>query len=442
MRKRGFSSRVVLIAALCAPCAGPAAAELQEPAAYSEAPAAPRMTADSARPPSAPTAEAIDAVSREDGAAAGVALATRALAASRIAYGPRDPRTAVPLTNLAHAEQRAGNLAAALRDYRAAIDLSESSGGPRDDHLFEAWYGLAYAHQLAGQADAAAAAYRNALQLHRVNRGLFSTQQLDILHALALATRATGRADDADDLQKRRLDVAERVYGLGTPEVAKLYISVGRWFRNVGRTDDAIALHALAVQILETRSRDDPRLVDPLLELALSGGQRKRQMDQAPLPSSLRPASALSRAEKLIDARSQGTPAEHARTLIRLGDVHMVLGRRAPALRVYAKAAALLAATGEKPPFDEPAFIIFEVPRPEPIPGPGGYVLAEFTVDADGRIDDLRIVETRPASLPPSVAASLGDALRAARLRPRLQNGQAVEARGARYRLLVRGGSA
>jgi hypothetical protein len=63
----------------------------------------------------------------------------RIRAPEAVAYGPRDARTITPLINLAHSRQRAGEVAAALTDYRAAIELAEASGGPRDARLFEAW---------------------------------------------------------------------------------------------------------------------------------------------------------------------------------------------------------------------------------------------------------------------------------------------------------------
>lgn len=418
------------------------AAELREPVVSGEAAKRPSLLEDPHRPVTAPTAAAIEAITTEDGTAAAVQLAQKAWDASRLAYGAKDPRSFTPLVNLAHARQRAGDVGAALLDYRAAIALAEAAGGPRDPRLFEAWNGVAYAHLAAGQTDSAVEVYETALQLHRVNQGLYSEEQIGLLHALALAARASGKAEDADAWQLRRLDVGERLYGLGTQAVAQVYISVGRWFRAVGRVGDAISLHALAVEIIEKQSKDDPRLIEPLIELALSGSEYRRDVDQAPLPGSLQPAVALTRAEKLAETRTVGTPTERANALIRVGDVHMALARRDAALKVYAKAAAILTAAGEKLPFDEPIFLSFRPPQPAPIPGKGGFVLAEFSVDSRGKVSEVKIIETQPTALPTAVGASLSSALRSARLRPRIENGKTVEGKGLRYRLPVRGGSA
>jgi tetratricopeptide (TPR) repeat protein len=417
------------------------AGEIPEPAARGEVALAPQFVVDPSRPADAPTAEALSLIGAEDGAAAGVTIAAKAVSASRVAYGPKDPRVAVPIINLATARQRAGDAGGALGDYRTAIDTLEYAGGPRDPRLFDAWYGTGYAHLQAGHYDDAASALRTALQLHRINRGLYSAGQLDVLHALALAERARGRVEEADELEIRRMKVAERVYGVGTSDLARVYVSGGRWFRNVGRPYDALRLHSLAIQIYESKNKDDPRLIDPLVEAALAGNERRRDPDEPPLLGVPSPGAALARAERLVDARTDGTPAERAADLIRVGDAHFVLGRRDSAMKVYAKAITLLAATGARAPFDEPVFLKFDVPRPSPLQGPAGFALAEFRVDTKGQARDVGIVEQQPSGLPASVTHALVGALKEAKLRPRLVNGQPVESAGVRYRLPVRGGS-
>lgn len=417
------------------------AVEILEPAARAQPVPAPRFLDDPARPSDAPTADALASVSAEDGAAAGVALAAKAVSASRVAYGPQDARMAVPIINLAHARQRAGDVAGALRDYQAAIDLLEAQRGPRDDRLFEAWYGMGHAHYQAGQYAPAAAALETALQLHRINRGLFNIEQLDVLRSVAMAQRARGEAEEADQTQVRRMIVAERVHGLGTPQLADVYVSGGRWFRSVGRPYESLRLNALAILIYEKQSKDDPRLLEPLVQAALAGSERRPDPDEPQLVGVPSPGAALARAERLADARTAASPAERAADLIRIGDAHLVMGRRDAALKVYAKATTLLTVAGTRAPFDEPAFISFQPPRPDPLQGPDGFALAEFTVDRNGKARDVRIVEQQPPSLPATVTQALSRAIRDARLRPRLVDGKMVEASGVRYRLPVRGGS-
>lgn len=442
-----YSWTCLLGAALSIGSLWPAAAtELAEPQTLKDEVNAPPFRPDPTRPADAPTDTAIQSASAEDGAEAGLVLAVRALNSSRVAYGAKDSRTIVPLTNQANAKQRAGYAAAALVDYQTALELAEATGGPRDAHLFDAWYGIGYMHHAAGHDVHAAAAFATALQLHRVNQGLYSRAQLDVLHALALTSQGAGRTEDADEFQIRRIVMAQRLRDAapdtGDTVLTETYTSVGRWFRNTGRIDDAIRLHGLALGLVERRNgKQNPELIGPLLEVAATGGLRRREMDQASLPASWQPPIALARAERLADARKNVLPAEQAQTLIRIADVHMSQGRREPALRNYSRATQILAGLGQKAPFAEPAFLMFRPPQPAPVSGPGGFVVAEFDVSEEGRAKEIRIIETQPSNLPKSITSDLAVALRAARLRPVIRAGKPAASKGMRYRLPVRSDS-
>lgn len=423
-----------------------AAAELADPTTLGDEVIAPSFLPDPARLADAPTEVTIQSASAEDGAEAGLVLAARALNSSRVAYGAKDARTIIPLTNQANAKQRAGYEAAALVDYQAALELAEATGGPRNPQLFDAWYGIGYAQHADGNDIAAAAAFATALQLHRVNQGLYSREQLDVLHALALSSYGIGRIEEADEFQIRRIVMAQRLKDtlpdIGETVLVETYTSVGRWFRNTGRIDDAIRLHGLALGILERRNgKQNPELIVPLLEVAKTGGMRRREMDQSALPAAWQPPIALARAERLADAQKNVLPAEQAQTLIRIADVHMSQGRREPALRNYTRATQILAGMGQQAPFSEPAFLIFQPPQPAPVSGPGGFVVAEFDVSEEGRAKEIRIIEIQPANLPKSISGALTSALRAARLRPVIRAGKPAASKGSRYRLPVRSDS-
>jgi tetratricopeptide (TPR) repeat protein len=203
--------------------------ELEAPHLVFDRPAPPKITEDPARTPDAPTAAAIAAAVTESDAVGGRALAEKALASSRIAYGPNDVRTLIPLINLAVVKQATGDLSGALVDYKAAVTLGENTAGPRDPRLFSAWYGIGTTNLQAGRFDDALEALATSLQLHRINEGLYDEGQIEILHAIALAQGALTKREDAVEVEQRRVEVAERVYGLGTPALAPVYNSVGRW---------------------------------------------------------------------------------------------------------------------------------------------------------------------------------------------------------------------
>lgn len=403
------------------------------------------MEADPYRPEGAPPATAIEGISKEDGPAAAVKLAAKALKLSQLAHGAEDAKTIIPRINLAHAKQRAGEIGAALIEYQKCIEMAAADGGPRDARLTPAWTGFAYAHLLAGQFGPAQLAYEMALQLGRVNLGLNNLQQIDALHALAMAQRANGQLEQANESQIRRLETGESIFGLGSREVALLYVPIGRWFRDIGRVSDAIALHAQAVDILgkpvDTADSSEA-LIEALIEAAISGGARALNFDQPPLPRNARPHDALKRAEALVDNNKQMSAREKAHALLRIGDVHTTQSRRDGAKRAYDKAGSLLQAIGNEPPFSKPAFIYFVPPQTPSLPGKGGDIVASFTVNERGQVKQLRVVKRESITVPASVEQDFLKALRQARLRPRMVNGQAVETTDVRFRLSLRGESA
>lgn len=441
LRRASTGGWGLLLAAVCM-AASATPPELPAPPRELTTVAPPTLPQNPARPASAPTAQAMSSAQQQDGAQAALALAGRALADSRIAYGPEDGRLSVPLIQQAHLRQAAGDAAGALADYLRAVELAEAQGGPRDPRLYEAWYGMGYLHLAQGQVLPAQVAFANALQLHRLGRGLYSAGQLEVLQALAVATDASGDREDADEWQIRRVEVAERVYHDDPAQLAALYVSAGRWFREAGNSPNAIGLHAQAVQLLDNNGgREQAALFEPLLELALSGGLRRREIDQPSLSPGIQPATALARAERILSAQSAAPAAQQAAQWLRLGDVHITLGRDGPALEAYARAAELERTAGQPVTLVQPKFLQLAVPQAR-VAGSGGVLIAEFDVDAQGRVLKPRIVQRQPQNLPTSVDNALLQALRAARLRPAIRDGKPQSSQGLRYRLSVGGDSA
>ncbi len=433
---------VLITATLMVSQSALATVEIPGPAHFGEPPARPQMLADPHRPAGSPTYQAIELITDEDGPDAGLLLAQKALSGSQRAYGEQDARTIIPRLNVANAMQRTGRDAKSLIEYRKIIQMIEAAGGPRDARLVDAWNGVAFAHLDAGQFSGAQLAYEASLQLGRVNLGLNNVAQLDRLHALAIAQQASGAADDAHETQVRRLKAGEQIFGMDSPETANLYVSVGRWFRINGRISNAIALHSLAVGILDKDSEHEPELTEALIEAAISASKRPLEFDQAPLPRNARPRSALERAEALVTKDSALTAEARAAKLIRIADVHISQNRASSAIPIYQQAAQLLASVGKTAPYSAPAFIEFAPPFAAPVSGQGGDVVAEFTVSEKGDVEQMQILENLSIPVANATIQNLKRSLRSAILRPRIVNGAPMETRNVRFRLTIRGGSA
>lgn len=399
-----------------------------------------RLSIDVARPAGAPDAQLIELAGIQDDPDTALRVAIKAYNASVRAYGLKQPQRIVPLINLGVARLRAGAPLDAMRDFRSAIELASTVDSPRDPRLGEAYYGLGSAHFELGQWPAAIKAFEDGLQQQRVHSGLYSEGQIDFLRALALSNRALGKTRAADQWQERRIEVAERLFQTDAARMAWTYVDAGRWFRDGGRTEDAIALHARAVNVIEAgHGPNAPLLIGPLTDLAISGALRGSGPGLPPLLPRLNPIPTLDRARRLALADDGASASDRAGVLERVGDAHWTLGRRREALTLYARATGL-GPRSEKTSgfavFDRPAFLVFHPPTlVGNLARSQGYVLAEFDVDTQGRARDIEIVEGAPAYFSATLGPRLVAAIRVAKLRPRIVDGQPVATFGVRYRI-------
>ena len=415
--------------------------ELSAPGPEATPPQPPPMVPDPDHPADAPGAEAIERIGNEDGSAAGLKMAEKIFDTCRQRQTNPDTTCVLSLINRANAKQRNGAIPSALNDYREAMRLAEQAGGPRDLRLFHAWNGLAFLHLAAGQVESANDAYATALHLGRVNLGLYNTEQIHTLNAKSYAELALGLEEEALYSQMQRLDIAERAFGAGSIGAAQAYLSVGKWLRQLGRLDDAISMHALAVETLYRNGEQGPELIDALIEAALSGGERPVQFDQAPLPAYARPNVNLERATELLAMQPKMTDLQRASFEMRIGDAYLIVSKRESAIQHYQKAAALLKKNGGTPPFDSPAFIRFRPPAAPRQEGPGGFLIAQFSVTDRGGVKDINLPAPGSIDVSASIRSRLRRALRDAELRPKIVNGRFIPTNGAEFRLLVRGDS-
>lgn len=399
------------------------------------------MVSDPDRPPGIADAATLERIAQEDGPGAARQLAQKFHRLCQQQHDRQSARCLLSLINLANAKQRDGQIPAALNDYREAIRQAELDGGPRDVRLFYAWNGLGYLHLSAGQIDSALEALGTALQLGRVNLGLYSVEQIEPMHAVADALLALGQEEEAIAVQRRRLETAERAFGAGSVGAAENYVAVGQWFRQIGRLDQAIALHALAVETLRPHASRQLEMIDALIEAALSGGERPVQFDQAPLPANARPRVNLERATELLNQLTDLNQQDRARINTRIGNAYLVAGREETAMRHYQKALRQLDSKKDQAAFDQPEFIRLRAPAAPVRRGPPGTLITRFTVTDKGDVRQLTIPAPGSTPVPDYNWNRLRRALRDAKLRPRILNGQFVQTEGVEFRLPVRGDS-
>jgi hypothetical protein len=151
---------------------------------------------------------------------------------------------------------------------------------------------------------------------------------------------------------------------------------------------------------------------------------------------------ALRRAAQLAETTSL-PPERRVAVLVQAGDWFQAKDHQRTARRYYASAERWARRTaGAEDPFAAPVQVLYPVPplalrnrlAREPSPAER-YVEVEFTVRSDGHVDSERVITREPGK---SAADETLLALQAARFRPRVVNGAALDTERVRFRQAFR----
>ena len=381
------------------------------------------------------------------------------------------------LNNLGATQYRLGDFAAAEAAYARALRLVEEQQGSSSRRLLAPLQGLALTYQAAGQHDAAAALLERAVAISRRADGLFNPQQRELLRPLEDSLVALGRFQEADRDQVYEFRVSEHQFGPSDPRLLPALERLADWYTATGRNMQARATWQRVLTI--SADRRSPSLAGALA--ALRGVANTYRLDyqngpeavedsvprtgQAGFHSDVSERDAFGRriqrgadgeyrlesqgkemleaALKLAERAQPPAPRAVAAVLVDLGDWHLIAERPDRARPLLVRAASLLPGAGSvaegtahplsypvqllyRPPpaarrlRDQPAAVVTEV-----------FATAEFTVTADGRVKDVRIVE---GDANETQGASFKTALGKAIYRPRFADGEPVATENVRVR--------
>jgi tetratricopeptide (TPR) repeat protein len=392
-------------------------------------------------------------------------------------YGALHPEMVNALTNLATTQFRLRDYAAAETAYLRAIKVVEANEGGFSRTILPPLLGLGITYQATGYHIEAAATLRRAVDVSRKLDGLFSPQQLNLLNPLIDSYVALARVDDAEREHKYAMHLAESLYGKNDVRLLPTIDRLARWYEATGRYALAIETHTRALEIVrKSAGETDLRLVGPLRGLArtycqefINGaepldapGTPARELEiigqtYAPPPTlpgagvagiRSRPRSsgeqALRLALKIIgDATTPELRAIRGDTLVDFGDWYQIGNDFESAVKRYRQAWQELSAPGGPgtAALEAPARLVFIAP-----PGswrrrdgdPTGvteyWVELDFTVTADGHVEDIKTIE---ADVAPSTEKSVVTSVRKSRYRPRFVDGEPVATPNQRHRQAI-----
>jgi TonB family protein len=354
----------------------------------------------------------------------------------------------VPLTNLATAQLRAGDLLAAESNYTAAVALVEKHAGIVSPQLVTPLTGLAQTYMRAGQPVQATELYERALHVNHVNDGFYNVEQFPLRDGLTESYRGQSDLDKANFHQAAQLQIMERRVGKKSPELLPALSKLADWYERTGQMYSARLVHQDTARLIAAdKGENDPALVEPLIAIASS---YRLQALQAPTadpmqgPDTLLPSSSvmLRRALSIVDQQPQPDTLQRARVLVELGDLYLVWGKRNSSAQAYADAWQTLSGDASHVEqrdeyFANPVRLHWS-PAPPLYPASAaklpastrlepGYVMVQYAVDATGRVSSAAVLESDPVGL---MDKSVLNAVRRSVYRPRHIDGTAVPTEG------------
>jgi tetratricopeptide (TPR) repeat protein len=390
------------------------------------------------------------------------------------AHNPELPRA---LDNLGATEYRLGDYIAAEQAYARALRLVEERSGASSHTLIGPLRGLALTYVGGGHNDAATPLLERAVAISRRSDGLFNPDQRDLLLPLIDAYVALGRVKDADREEQYALRISERQYGTNDLRLLPSLQRIAHWYEMTRRhtearhvwqrmllisTDHAHPSFAGAITALRgitnTFRLDYQFGPDPLEEPLLRAGEMGMHADSVERDAFGRriqgiPAGefrldsqgkdALEAALKLAEKAQPDAPLTLAAVLVDLGDWHQLADHPDKSVPLYQRALPLLPADAGTPdspgnPLGYPGQLLYRPPAlaRRHLEQPAEMVveavaIAEFTVTAEGRVKNIKIVE---GDANENQRSALVSALARAVYRPRFADGKPVATDHVRFR--------
>jgi TonB family protein len=361
----------------------------------------------------------------------------RVIVLSIEANGRDDLQTARGLTNLAIAQQKNEEYEAAVQNYEAALDIVERVESRLSKHLINPLRGLGNTYLEAGRPDEAIRVYDRAVHLTHVNYGPQNLEQADLLDALAESFVRLQDVEEASDIQDMSYQLYARRFGEESIEILPALQRRARWLNRLGLFGRERDVWNQAIDVIENEyGEDDLRLIE-----ALNGLARTYLYDIEPAISN-RGEWALRRALEIAENHPETTPALVADSLIDSGNYHTLRGEAQKARRAYRQAwrvlsgdESLLAIRERR--FAQPVQIRYarapayadEATNPTVNPVfrgrefDRGVVVANYTVNARGRTEEITVIESTPPGL---MDTEVKRAVRRMVFRPRYVDGQPV----------------
>ena len=391
-------------------------------AAHSEQSPAPGAPSEGgAAPPSAATAPAVDTHDPKQVVESQQQLVTR----TEQQFGKRSRQAAEAYLDLAEAQRRAGDRAAAEQSYLAAIDIYHSLEGPFTPLAIEPLTALGDNYRDSNDYVRAMTAYGEARTINRRAYGLLNEDQIPLIDRVTDVLLELNKPAEAEQAQLEALRIVERSY---PPEsdaaLAALYKYAG-WLREQGRFQEERDQYMRALRTVHDRyGKDDVHEVPALLGIGESF-----RVQRIPEPQG---AGALHEALQILTMRGSTDKLALAETFRDIGDWDVAFSKVDYDGAEYRRSWAVLAEVADgdkyrKQWFSGPNYVLRE---PVSLAGlsqepssPSGHVIVKFDLDKTGHASNVTIVESDPPGFKDEAVIRH---IRRSRFRPQMIDGEPV----------------
>ncbi len=368
------------------------------------------------------------------------ALAESILRRAEEQYGHDAAELAGPLINLATASRVQGEYGDALFHYERNIAIVERNLGYDSPELINPLHGMARTFLRMGDAQAAVEPLARALRVTHSNTGIYSLEQGPTRDLLSELSLDEGDLEQANLHQRIQVRAHERRYGPNDLRIVPSLYKLGEWYERTRQTGLQRDSYAAADRIIQAAEGEDS--VDRVKALR---GQAKSFVRESRREKA---EEFFARALSILRSHPMQNLLAQARLLIDIGDTHTLFNRSPTARENYREAWDLLSADDDaldaraellQYPVTPLRNLSLPVQMPRKLSHPSRYdsrpragsVVLQLTLEPDGRVSDVQVIESDPPGMIDDLAATL---ISKARFRPQMRDGEPVRAEGVIYR--------
>lgn len=359
---------------------------------------------------------------------------------------------ATALSRLALAQVRRERYESALLNYGAAIRILESTENRLSETLIEPLRGIGDTYMASGHAALALPVYRRALHVRHVNDGPHTLKQVRLLDTMIAAEMQSGDTESALDITDRIYALYAREFAVDSEEVLPALERKAELLNDIGLHDRERMVYRKIVEIIEdSRGASDLSLLEPYTAMAHTYFYDLDDVVFRSEPTTDTGESFLQKALDIAVENPEAIGSMQEQALVELGDYYTVRDAQGEARSHYRRAWDLMSSDESdldrrRQTFGGVVPLIQQELDPhanfgyrssdenaDPEDYRQGYIVARFTINDRGRVNDIEIADSNPPGFT-AMEVRVHEAVEDFVYRPRYDNGMPVDTPGELFR--------